>query len=513
MKPPRSSPGVVERQPTELTDAATQRRGELGQAALSGTAWAYASFVLSKLLVFGSTVILARLLSPADFGVVGYATAITGYLEVARDLGVGSALIARPNVDRRIASIAFQLSVGWGLLLAVAVYLGAPLLGDFYGDLRAVPVARVLSLGFLLSTLGSTHDALLYRGLAFNRRIVPDVVQALVKGVTSIGLAWAGWGYWSLVFGQLAGEASFCVVAWIMQPFRPRLEWDYLEGRWLLGFGSAVVASRLLWALLTSLSYLIVGSELGAAALGVFTLAYRLPSLALMSNYTILSAVVFPVYARLQDDLDGLRRGYLLGQRYMALILIPAGVGLAVVAPLFVSVFYGPRWAEAGPIMQIISLRCAVAAIGWHTSDLAKAVGRARLQLVLAILPVAVLVPTLVVAGRLYGLIGLASVYAAGSLISAVLRMVLVRHIVQMSVVATLRSLEPALVAALAVAATMGGFLLISSHWPDGLRLACAALLGVATYGLALLLVGRDLLALLPARFGPWSVFRMSAPG
>src|SRR5262249_26664745 len=162
------------------------------------------------------------------------------------------------------------------------------------------------------------------------------------------------WGYWSLVFGQLAGEASFVVTAWVMQPFRPRLEWDFGTGRWLVGFGSAVVASRLLWALLTNLSYLIVGSQLGATALGVFLLAYRLPQLALLTNFYILTTVIFPVLARLQDDSEGLRRGFLLGQRYMALLLIPAGIGLAVVSPLFVAVFYGPRWAEAGPLMQII---------------------------------------------------------------------------------------------------------------------------------------------------------------
>src|SRR5436189_20084 len=105
-----------------------------------------------------------------------------------RDLGIGAALIARPTVDRHTASTAFFISVAWGATLTAALFFAAPLLGDFFHDPRAIPVARVLSVAFLLSALGSTHDALLYRSLAFNRRIVPDVTQALVKGALSVAL-------------------------------------------------------------------------------------------------------------------------------------------------------------------------------------------------------------------------------------------------------------------------------------------------------------------------------------
>ncbi len=496
------TPPLAESGPPVQDDPTAHRR-RLGGAARGGAVLAYGSFAVSKLLVFVTTLILARMLTPGDFGVVGYALVVIGYLDAARDLGVGAALIARPQVDRRVASTAFQISVGWGLLLTTAVFLGAPLLGDFFDDPRAVGVTQALSFGFLLSTLGSTHGALLYRELAFGRRVVPDVVEALVKVLVSIGLALGGWGYWSLVVGQLAGSASFCLTTWVMHPFRPRLEWDGAAGRWLLGFGSTVVASSLLWGLLTSVSFLIVGRELGAVALGIYLLAYRLPQLALMSNYSILSTVLFPVYARLQGDLDGLRRGYLLGQRYMALVMIPAALGLAVVSPLFVSVFYGPAWVLAGPIMQIIAVRCAIGAIGWHASDIAKALGRARLHLILVVIPVVILVPSLLVAGRLFGLVGLALVYAAGALISTVLRTFLVRHVMGLSAIAALRALEPALIVALAVVVASQGFLLLSQDWPDLARLIGATVLGGAAYLGALYLVGPDLMALLPARFRP----------
>src|SRR5581483_6655398 len=290
--PPRGGsdrPGVTVREA-----ATTAQLGELVEAVGHGAAWGYASFALSKLLVFATITILARLLLPEQFGVVGYALAISGYLELAHDLGVGSALIARTEIDRPTASTAFFLSVAWGLLLTAVVFLGAPALGAFFGDARAVPVARALSPGFFLAALGSTHAALLYRGLAFGRRVVPDVVQVATRGVVSVAFALTGWGYWSLVVGQLAGQVSFCLCAWALHPFRPGLGWDRGSARWLLGFGTAVVASRLVAGLTSTSAFLIAGSELGAAALGLFTLGYRVPEVALLSSFTILSSVLFP---------------------------------------------------------------------------------------------------------------------------------------------------------------------------------------------------------------------------
>jgi PST family polysaccharide transporter len=491
-----------------LSSGNSQRatRRQLGRAAVSGIAWGYASYVLSKLLIFVSTVILARLLSPESFGVVGFALIVIGYLDIARDLGVGSALIARPEADERDASMAFVISVGWGVALTVGVYLSAPLFGEFFGDPRAVGVTRVLAFGFLLSTLGSTHDALLYRGLAFNRRIIPDVVQALVKGVVSVALALADQGYWSLVYGQLVGQAAFCVTAWIMQPFRPRLVWDSAVGRWLLGFGSAVVMSRLVASLLTNLGFLVVGGVLGATALGVYTLAYRVPQLLLIQSFGILSTVLFPVYARLQDDQDGLRRGYILAQRYMGLIALPLGFGMAVVAPLFVKVVYGEAWAEAGVVMQLLALRGAISAIGWHAGDIAKAVGRARLPLLLQVIGTVLVAPLLVYSAYHWQLAGLAASYAAGAALMGLLNTVMLRRVVRLPISAALAALAPAVAATLSVVVVTVGFLALSASMSDQPRLIATVALGTLAYFGAIAVVGRDLVKFLPARMRPWRV-------
>lgn len=480
-------------QPALPTQPDTPEQPDLKRAVTGGVAWAYASYALSKLLVFGTTVILARLLAPEDFGIVGFALAVIGYLSVARDLGVGAALITRPQVDRRMCSTAFWTSLAWGLVLCLAVVLGAPLVGLFF-DERAVLVTRVLGVGFFLSTLGSTHDALLYRGLAFNRRIVPDVIQSLVKGVVSITLALVGWGYWSLVVGQLAGQASFCVAAWIMQPFRPRFEWDPAAGRWLLGFGSSIVISDLVVAILPNMGALVVGGELGATALGVFTIGQRIPELVLLNSFAIISTVLFPVYARLQHDHAGLQQGYLLAQRYLSLFSLPVGVGMAVVAPLFVRVFYGDRWGDAAIIMQLFALRYAVGAVGWHAGDIAKATGHGWLQVIIVVIPLLILGPFVFPITRAYGLVGLSVAYLAAGVLAAGLKTILIRRVVKVPLMDAIAALGPGSLAAVCVAVATGLALSLGQGLPGVVDLAGAVLCGGIAYALALLFTAGDLI-------------------
>lgn len=472
----------------------------LARAVASGMVWTYASFACSKLLVFATTVVLARLLLPEEFGVVGYALIVIGYLEVARDLGVGAALITRKSVDRRVASTAFFLSLGWGVLLMLVVALGAPALGSFFRDDRAIPVARVLSLGFLLSALASTHEALLYRSLSFNRRVVPDIAQAVVKGVVSVTLAWLGFGAWSLVLGQLAGQAIFGLAAWIMQPFRPHFEWDPPTARWLLSFGSTIVAADLMAGVLPQLGYLVVGEQLGPTALGIYTVAQRIPELILLNSFVILSTVLFPVLARLQDDPASLQKGYLAAQRYMTLFAFPVAVGLATVAPLFVGVFYGSRWDGVVPVMQLAALRYGLASLGWHAGDIARATGRGRLQMVLILIPVIIVAPMLVPAARMYGVEGVTAALLASTGIAALTKTVVLRRVVKLPIRAALAAVVPGTLAAGTVFLAAAGFIALTAGLPDLVRLFGATAVGGVVYLATVAIVSPDLVALVRAR-------------
>ena len=302
---------------------------DLAKATLRGTFWTYASFYSGKLMVFLSTVILARLLVEEEFGVAGYATVVISFLEVLSDLGIGPALIYhRDNPKARIT--AFWLNIGIGILLFLVTFFGAPLVGSFFQDPRAVPVTRALALVFPISALGSIHDTLLRKELSFGRKFIPDFVKAISKGLASIILALLGFGAWSLIIGQIVGRALSVVVLWRIMPWRPSFQFAKSLVRPLLSYGLNIVSVDALGITLNNADYLLVGRFLGAAALGVYTVAFRFPDLLVMQFCDVISKVIFPVYARMREDPQALQRGFLTTTRYVSLVTVPMGLGMAL---------------------------------------------------------------------------------------------------------------------------------------------------------------------------------------
>jgi len=196
------------------------RKQAVARATIHGTLWMYASFYSGRLVIFVSTIVLARLLTQEDYGVAGYALVFIAFLDVIGDLGIGAALIYHRD-DPEATHTGFWLNLGTGLGLFVLTWLAAPLVGEFYHDPRAVGVTRALAASFPISALGNMHSMLLYKQLAFGRRFVPNLVRNAGKGAIAILLALLGFGPWSLIWSQVAGTALAVIAFWWAVPWRP----------------------------------------------------------------------------------------------------------------------------------------------------------------------------------------------------------------------------------------------------------------------------------------------------
>ncbi|MCP5095263.1 MAG: oligosaccharide flippase family protein, partial [Chloroflexi bacterium] len=267
------------------------------KATVKGTFWTYASHYGGKLLVFVSTIILARLLTQEDFGIVGFALVVISFLYVLNDLGIGSALIYYQD-DPDAPHTGFWLGLLMGIALFGITWLIAPLAGTFFQDARAVPVTRALGVTFPIIALGNVHESLLHKNLAFRRKFIPDVTKMTSKGLTSIILALLGFGFWSMVVGQIVGAIVLVIAYWYTLSFRPQFRFERKLVRPLLSYGSGIVALNAVAILLTNADYLFVGRFLGAAALGVYTLAFRIPDMLIIQFCTVVGKVLFPVYAK-----------------------------------------------------------------------------------------------------------------------------------------------------------------------------------------------------------------------
>ena len=366
----------------------------LAKVAVHGTLWAYISTYGGKLLAFVATTILARLLLKEDFGIAGYALIFIGFLEMINGLGIGSALIFFP-VDLKRNTSAFWLVLAIGLLLFIATWFLAPFIGIFFNDMRAVPVTRVLALTLPLSALGNVHEAMLRKNLAFKTKAIPDFIRTVGKGIVSIVLALLGFGVWSLIIGQLAGALFSVIVFWVVVPWRPTFSIAREFVRPLLSYGTNIVLVNVLGILVLNADYLLVGRYLGAAALGVYTLAFRVPDLLIGQFADIMGQVLFPVYSKMTEDSGLIKRGLAATLRYVSMVTTPLGLGLALIANPFVLTFFTDKWSEVTPILTLIAIASVINSFGYNFGDVYKAQGKPEVLTKISFLRAVVLLPSL----------------------------------------------------------------------------------------------------------------------
>ncbi|HJW90701.1 MAG TPA: lipopolysaccharide biosynthesis protein [Anaerolineales bacterium] len=461
---------------------------QIGRATVSGTLWTYATFMASKLLVMAANVILARLLLPEDFGLLALGLIAINYLDALGDFGVGAAYIWRREEPERSADTAFSLSLAAGMTLGALAFAGAPLAGRFFHQPDLVPVMRVLASTLLIASLGNLQAAKMKKQLEFRRRVLPEIARVLVKGGVSIGLALAGWGVWSLVWGQVAGTLATTLLYWQVVSWRPRLSIDPKIAMELLRYGGQLVLLNLAGYLLMNLDYVFIGNRLGAGPLGFYTMAFRIPELVILNVCYVISQALFPAYARLQHDLPALRSGFLIALRYVALLTAPAAAGMFLVAPEFVEVLYTDRWSASVPVMQALSIYTLIYSLSFNAGDIYKATGRLSILNRVALLRLALTVPVLWFAvGWGIWQVALGQVLVIAMI--APLELLLAGRLLQISWKDYLESLKPALIGAASMCLgllLLRGWLAPAAPW---LRLtgmvSGGALLYLGTLGLA----------------------------
>ncbi len=466
----------------------------LVKATLQGTLWAYLATFSGKLLVFISTAILARLLLQADFGLAGYALIVISFLDVLNDLGIGAAVIYHRD-DPDVINTAFWLNLLTGIVLFGITWVAAPLAASFFNDARAVPLTQVLGLTFPITALGNIHSSLLQKNLTFKRKFVPDVTKAVGKGVISIVLALMGFGAWSLVLGQVGGTAVAVIAFWWAYPWRPKFAFDRSLARPLLGYGSNIVSVNALGTLINQADYLLVGRLLGAAALGVYTLAFRIPELLVKQLVTIAGKVMFPAYAKMRMNPDMLSQGFLVTMRYMTTITVPIALGLAAVSrPLVLTVFTA-KWDEAIPVMSAIAIYTLIRSLTFNVGDIYKAQGRPEILTRLALIKAVVLVPALYWAAAGPGtLTAVAWMQVAMALFSGALNFYVAGRLLNTPFRQILATFVPALTGGLIMTASVLGMLSLMSAAPPLWQLIAGVTTGIVTYSLALWFFQRPLL-------------------
>lgn len=353
-----------------------------------------------------STLILARLLVPADFGLIAMAMSFVALLELLWSFSFDSALIQNRNADRSYYDTAWTLNASLGLTVALGLTALAYPAAWFYNEPRLVPVLLCLALGSLFQGVENIGVVAFRKDLRFGMEFGYQISRKIVGFAVTIPLAFALGNYWALIAGILAGRLFTVALSYFAHPFRPRFS---LAARTqLLGFSKWLFFNNLLFVLQMRSQDFVIGKVAGPTGLGLYTVAHEISTLPTSELVAPVNRAVFPGFSKLADDISALKRGYLGVLGLTALLVIPAGLGIAATASLLVPTVLGSNWHEAIPIIQILAIYGALAALASMFQPTFLALGRTNVLFGLTLLNVTLFIPSVIYGAVSHGVLGAA---------------------------------------------------------------------------------------------------------
>ena len=453
--------------------------------------WAYGSVAAGQVLVLVSIAILARILTPGDFGLVALALVFIALLDTISDLGLSPALvISKPEELEERADTVFVLTVGIGAGLSVLTAAVAFAAGPLFGHPDLQPLLSVLGLNFLFRSLGATHYALAQKQIDFRSRTAAELTGVVARGLAGIALALAGAGAWSLVIGYLVGTLAMSAALWRLIPWRPKLRVSRVHLPRMLRFGGTLTGVDILAAVIAQVDYFFVGRVLGTHALGLYAIGFRLPELVVINLALVAGRVLFPAFAAV--DREALGQAFLRAFRYTALVAMPTAVALCVLAEPIILALFGDRWAGSVGPMRVLTLYALAVTLGVPAGTAYKATGNAAVLLKLAV-PRAILVVVSIALLVDEGTVAVAACQAGAAALFGIIGLAVATRMLDLRPAQLLAAAWPALAtaAATAAAAALSEFLL-DGPWAT-LALAVAACGAVSA--LVLRVVAPDVMA------------------
>ena len=459
------------------------RGRDLDRSLLRGLAWTGAARWATQLLSWASTVVVARLLTPTDYGLVGMALVYLSFMQLVNEFGLGAAIVTLRDLTEdqiaRLGGLALLLSCGF---VAVSAVLAGPV-ATFFGEATVRWLIIAYSLSFVTSAFQTLPRSLLQRDLDFRRLAWVDGAEALVQTAGTLTLALVGLRYWALVLGLLIARITG---ATLLNAWRPhRLAWPRrvdIVGE-SVTFGWHLVLARVAWYVYSNADFAVVGRVLGKAALGAYTLGWTISSIPVDRVTSLVGSVTPAVLSAVQHDRLALQRYLQSLTEGLALVTFPAAVGIALIADEFVVVVLGEHWRPAIVPLQLLALSAALRSVSPLLPPVIVATGHTRRNLQFNVLA-AVILPFLFYLGTYWGTAGVAAAWVVGHpvvVMSVYLAYAL--HVTGLRLSGYLRSLSPAAGATFLMAAVVLSVRFASlSTWPMNVRLGTQVLSGVAAY-------------------------------
>lgn len=434
----------------------TPSRQSWRRATVSGYAWSIVTHAARSVSQFVVMALLARSLRPEEIGTVGLTLVVINILMVVNEVGLGGGIIQRERLPVHALSTLFWL--GWGLALLQFGLLqgGAGVWATFTHNEAVVPVMRWLSIGVLFEVIGVVPRSLLMRAMEFRKVAIQEMVASLVASFVTVALAWAGYGLWSLVAWTLIQMALRALLSFWLSGWCPQRVFhiEALSEFW--SFGAYYALTRLSSTVARNLDFVIVGKLVSTDALGFYTLAFNLSRIPPKLLARIVDQVAFPAFARIQADQDLGQKTYLLQLTLMSTAILPFSLVLLAFPDQLVGLIYGPGWIETAQLLRILAITATLASLEPLRGSVLLGNGRAAWLLYLNMARTTMLGLAVLIGALTGGMRGVAWAVTGHVLVSFFAGQTLVNLTVGTTMAQVSQALWPGIIAALAMAATMG---------------------------------------------------------
>jgi PST family polysaccharide transporter len=390
---------------------------DLKYRTFGGVSWSAIGKVADQVIKLLIGVILARLLTPSDFGLVGMVVVFTGFARIFQSFGLGSALVHISDLTEAHLSTVFWFNLVMGVILTILYSSLAPLLASFYGDSILQPITVLLSLQFVFAGISVVHRSVLIRDIDFRLLSVVSVGSTVFAGTTAVVLAQLGYGVWSLVVKRLFDVGSAAGILWVSSSWRPQLGFSVtaLKDLWQYSINLLGTKSLNFWT--RRLDDVLIGRYIGSDALGTYSKAYQTMLVPLTNVSRVISRVMFPALSSIKDDVPRVRTTFLRMTRTIALLTFPAMVGLLVTVEPFVIGVFGAQWSGMIPVLSVLCVTGLWQSIGTLNGSLYMSQGRTDVQFRVSMVMNPVIMAGIIV-GLYWGILGVAIGYTLASLIN-----------------------------------------------------------------------------------------------
>jgi O-antigen/teichoic acid export membrane protein len=355
------------------------RQAGLRERSLKAVVWSAADTFGRQGIQFITSILLARLLTPREFGLVGMIIVFTAIAGSFVDSGFASALIQRKELTEEDKTSVFLFNICSGLAMASVMFLAAPAIARFYKQPILTGLTRLMALNLFIGACGSVQFALLSRQLDFKTQWKVGMAGSAVSGAVAVVLAWRGWGVWSLAIQANAAALTSTLAVWSLVSWRPRVKASLASLRSMFHFGSRVLSAGLLSTFFDRVQLLLIGKVFGPVDLGYFTRAYSTQQVPAVVFQGVVSKVTFPMFSSISGDRVRLKAAMRKCMTTIGAVVMPMMVGISLMAKPIVLVLFGAKWLPCVPYLRILAVAGAFLPLHVANLDVLMATGRSDL--------------------------------------------------------------------------------------------------------------------------------------